>query len=242
MEKIKYIGILFFIAGIQLPAKVNSLSYDSSEITPKKLPEKPSEIYTGKDFIYEDQIQHTGFLARLLHWIEVKFYELLNTLFGFDLQADTVSGRQALWYSLVFVLFVLIIIGAVFFYKRFNHSLGRNSKNDLSAEEAEKNINEADLDTLIHNANKEKNYRLAIRFYYLKLLKLMDNRQLIEYEYQKTNYEYFYEIKNPKLKYLFKEVSFVFDYCWYGDHNAGESDFNVAKNKFSEIQQLISET
>ncbi|MDR1877662.1 MAG: hypothetical protein LBQ84_08585 [Flavobacteriaceae bacterium] len=240
MRKSKYTVIIFLMACMNVFAKGDSLLYDRSKIYPRTLPEKPSEIYTGKDFVYEEPIQQPNILTRFLTWIYNKFIDFLNELFDFNLRADTVSGRQVLWYILIFLSLILISIGIVFFYKKFKRSLGRNDKDDLSAEEVEKNINTVNFDKLIQNAVKEQDYRLAIRFYYLKLLKLMTNQQLINYEYQKTNYEYFYEIKNLQLKDLFKEVSFVFDYCWYGDHRAGESDFNMAKNKFSEVQQLIS--
>ncbi len=239
MKRIKYIGILFILAITKVLAKTDSL-YDTSRISPKNLTQKPSEIYTGKDFIYKESIQEPNIFMRFISWVYYKILQLLNKIFDFDLKAHTPSGREILWISLTVLLIVLLIIGIIFFYKKFSKTLGRNDKDYLSAEEAEKNINEANFDKLIETAVQAKNYRLAIRFYYLKILKLMADQKLIEYEYQKTNYEYFYEINNPELKNLFKEISFVFDYCWYGDHFAEEVDFQIAKNKFSEVQNLVS--
>ncbi len=238
MRRIKYIGMFFLLTAGKIFAGTDSL-YDTSRISPANLPQQPSKIYTGKDFIYEEPIQEPNILTQFILWAYHKIIEFLNNTFHFDFKPSTFSGREVLWVSLVVLFITLITIGIIFFYKKFNKTLGRNDKDHLSAEEAEKNIHEVNFDKLIEAAVQEKNYRLAIRFYYLKILKLMSDQKLIEYQYQKTNYEYFYEINNPELKNLFKEISFVFDYCWYGDHFAEEVDFHVAKNKFTEVQNLV---
>lgn len=239
MKRIKYIALLFFVTIFKLSAKVNVI-YDSSHLQPKNLPNKPSEVYTEKDFIYEAPIQEPNLFSRFLSFISKKIIDFLNQFFNFNLRAETLSGRKIIWIISFILLGVLIILGILFFYKKFKTVIGRNDKNKISVEEVEKNINSVDFDLLIANAVNEQNYRLAIRFYYLKILKTLSVQKLINYEYQKTNYEYFYEINNPDLKNLFKDISFVFDYCWYGDHIAKQSDFSLAEIKFKKIQQLIS--
>lgn len=239
MERIQHIILLFLIAISRLSAKAQVI-YDSSHLQPANLPQKPSQIYTEKDFIYEEPIKEPNIFMRFLSYIYEKFINFINSLFNFNLRAETLSGRKILW-TLFFILLMIIVIGGVlFFYRKFNTILGRNDKNKISAEETEKNIDSVNFDQLIANAIKEQNYRLAIRFYYLKILKTLSDQKLINYEYQKTNYEYFYEINNQEIKQLFKDISLVFDYCWYGDHIAKSSDFNMAENKFQEIQQLVS--
>ncbi|MDR3272033.1 MAG: hypothetical protein LBT29_00920 [Flavobacteriaceae bacterium] len=228
-------AIFFLINLIHLSAKIQ---YDSAKISHRKLSNPPSKIYVGKDFVYEDPPHEPNFLERFLHWIWWKITEFLNSLFNWNLRAETPSGRKMLWITLTVLLVALIVVGFLFFWKKFRRTLGRNDRDRISAEEAEKNLSLVDFDRLIDTAYREKNYRLAVRFYYLKILKLLSERQFIQYEYQKTNYEYAYEIQNPQLQNLFKEVSFVFDYCWYGEYRADLQDFILAKQKFGEIQEI----
>jgi hypothetical protein len=205
---------------------------------PKSLPQPPSQIYTGKDFNYNEMPDKPNIIERILTAIQRTIVDFLNRLFDWNLRADSISGRQALWISMSVLLAALIIVGGIFFWKKFRKTLGRGDKDNISVEEAERNLNETDFDKLIENACKSKNYRLAVRFFYLKMLKLLSERQIIEYKYQKTNHEYYYEIKNEKLRNLFKDVSFVFDYCWYGEYEADEQDFLFAKRKCEEMDSI----
>lgn len=237
------IFIFLILPPISLQAVTSTITYDQSKINPiRNLPEKPSKVYTGKHFTYElpKDSGSNNIITKYVQWLIQKIYEILNHLFDFNKSAKEIPNNSALTYALLFILVTLIIVGIFFFIKRFRKTIGRNDKDILSAEEVEKNIDSVNFDQLIQNAIAERNYRLAIRFYYLKSLKLMADKNVIEYNRHKTNYDYFYEIKNPNLKNLFKETSLTFDYLWYGDYSAQESDFLSTENKFSELQQLIS--
>ncbi|TWP23792.1 hypothetical protein ETU10_06045 [Apibacter muscae] len=229
----------------KLQAITDSILYDQSKISPvNNLPEKPSNIYTGKDFIYEipqkDSDSDSNFLSKYFDWIVQKIFNFIKKLFNFNTEQNQVSDRNLLNFILILLLGILLIVGLLFLIKKFRKTIGRNDEDILSAEEVEKNIDTVDFDQLIYQAVSDKNYRLAIRFYYLRILKLMANKKVIEYHRNKTNYDYFYEIKNYDLKNLFQSTSKTFDYSWYGDYSPKESDFLLAKSKFLELQQMIS--
>ncbi|MGM5630561.1 hypothetical protein O2K51_06615 [Apibacter raozihei] len=239
MRKIGYL-LLITISNFSLILKASdSLIYDSTKILPESLVQRPSEIYTGSEFKYEKAVQNTSVIERFFSWIIKKIIEFLNELFKLNIKTNSSSGLSALWISLSIIVIILLVIGFVFIYRKYSSIIERKDSKNISAEEAEKNIHTVNFEQLIQSALEQKNYRLALRFYYLKLLKNLSDKNLIEYKYQKTNYEYYYEIQHEELKKLFKEVSFVFDYCWYGDHEAQENDFIIAENKFNQIQNLI---
>jgi hypothetical protein len=144
-----------------------------------------------------------------------------------------------LWITLTVLLVALLIVGFALFFRKFRKQLGRGDDELIAVDEVERNLVETDLDTLIENAVAAKNFRIAVRFFYLKILKLLATKQIVDYQYQKTNYEYAYEIQNADLRALFREVSFVFDYCWYGEYEANEQDYLFAKRKFNEISNKI---
>jgi hypothetical protein len=214
------------------------LLYDTLAIAPRELPQTPSQIYTGNDFNYIEKPVESNVVERFLAYIWEKIVSFIYDLFDWDLRADSFSGRQIVWITLLSLLVILILIGAVIFFKKFGKTLGRGDETTILVDEVERNLAETDLDKLIENSLSEKNFRLAVRFVYLKILKHLSTKQLIDYQYQKTNYEYAYEIENIDLRAIFRKVSLVFDYCWYGEHQATEQDYLFAKQEFGEISIL----
>jgi flagellar basal body-associated protein FliL len=230
LKKTKYILIFLFLGTINVCSQI---AHDTAQIVPKVLPQAPLEVYTGRDFTYTEPSGEPNVIERFLSAVWQTIVDFINNLFDWNLRASTVSGRQALWISLVVLMVALIVVGGVFMWKKFHKVLGRSDEENVLVEEAERNLNKVDFEKLIENAYKAQNYRLSVRFFYLKILKSLSERQLIEYEYQKTNHEYYYEIKDENLLNLFKDLSLVFDYCWYGEYQADEQDFLFAKQKWS---------
>ena len=60
---------------------------------------------------------------------------------------------------------------------------------------------------LISEAESNNNYRLAIRYYYLWLLKGLSEKEIIDYDPEKTNSDYQYEIKTPEISEQFAYTS-----------------------------------
>jgi hypothetical protein len=215
------------------------LCYDTANIAPVYLPQSPSEIYTGSNFNYVEQGNEPDFLERLWAQIQAAIIRFLNSLFNWNLRPDALSGRAVVWITLTVLMVALMVAIYIFFFKKLRNSLGRADDNLISVDEAERNLSEINLDLLIENALAAKNFRLAVRFCYLKILKLLAAKQIVDYQYQKTNYEYAYQIGTRELQTPFREVSFVFDCCWYGEYEAKEQDYLFAKQKFDEISTKI---
>jgi hypothetical protein len=85
---------------------------------------------------------------------------------------------------------------------------------------------------LIGEAERDGNYRLAIRYYYLWLLKSLTNAEIIAYDVEKTNSDYFNEIASKPLKDEFSYTSYLYNYIWYGEFDVNEQQFTKAKTAF----------
>lgn len=68
---------------------------------------------------------------------------------------------------------------------------------------------------------------------------LLDRNGLISWDKRKTNVAYLYEIKDIRIKSVFRELSWVFDCVCYGDFVIGESAFQQIENKFKVFQKEI---
>jgi hypothetical protein len=81
-------------------------------------------------------------------------------------------------------------------------------------------IQEMDLAALLRQALDSKNYRLAVRFYFLTLLKSLHDAGKIRWEKDKTNREYLSELFNREFHY--DEVRLLtrgYEEVWYGEHS-----------------------
>lgn len=87
----------------------------------------------------------------------------------------------------------------------------------LAYAESAENIHEIDFDTEIEKAAAVHNYRLAVRMLYLKSLKQLSDRGLIDWQLNKTNTNYVNELADSGQREAFKQLTSQFEYVWYGD-------------------------
>ena len=103
----------------------------------------------------------------------------------------------------------------------------------------DEDIHETDIDGLLQNAINNKEYRLAIRYYYLSVLKTLSNKKLIDYHKDKTNSEYLFEIENSTTRTEFSYLSYVYSYVWYGDFPIDEVNFKLAEKKYQSFKTSL---
>ncbi len=103
----------------------------------------------------------------------------------------------------------------------------------------DEDINDMNLQGLLQQAIDRKEYRLAIRYYYLTTLKALSNKQFIDYHKDKTNSEYLFEIENTQTRTEFSYLSYVFSYVWYGEFTVDEQSFTIAQNKYQSFLKTL---
>jgi len=110
-----------------------------------------------------------------------------------------------------------------------------NDYEDITAE----NIENADINSLIKNAENSDNYRLAIRYYYLLVLKNLSLKNYIKFEDDKTNAEYLNEISDKPFSDKFSYTSYLYNYIWYGEFPLDANQYNNAKSNFATLLKQI---
>ncbi len=101
-------------------------------------------------------------------------------------------------------------------------------------------IQNKDIKALINKALSEKNYRLAVRYHYLHILQRLEIKKHITWEIQKTNHDYEREISNEKLKSNFKDLTYLYDFVWYGNFTIDQSNYQKAAFQFESMEDLIN--
>lgn len=100
-------------------------------------------------------------------------------------------------------------------------------------------IQNQDIQQLIQQALQNNNYRLAIRYYYLFVLKKLSDLELINWESQKTNTDYIKELNDATLKDQFRIITKLYDYIWYGSFEVNEKSYQQAEKEFQSISNRI---
>jgi hypothetical protein len=112
---------------------------------------------------------------------------------------------------------------------------------EVSAEELDiKEVNTVDLSSQIEKCIQNKNYRLAVRYYYLWVMKVLNESQFVEFNIDKTNQDYTRELSKrsafPKERLtLFIECTHYYEYLWFGNFAVSEPAFLKIERTFKDF-------
>ena len=136
-------------------------------------------------------------------------------------------------------IFIIVVFGVILFLNKPG-IFYINRKNPLKYSVDEENIEIQDLDYLTEISIKEKRFSDAIRWQYLKTLKILHEQDYISYDANKTVNEYVYEIKNVNLRKYFRNLSGEFIYYRYGKGEADAEKFSGFRIAAETIQKMRS--
>lgn len=214
-----------------------TLTLDTSTIKPREF-SNLNETYSGDDFSYERTEESTGWWTRFKQWLS----DLWKSLFNIDSNGKAAKLTDIMLdiAAVIIVLLVIYFIYKAIINKEGKWVFGKSAKKPIiPTSSIENNIYETDFETLIATAEEENNYRLAIRYYYLWLLKQLSFKHIITYDAEKTNSDYQLEINNAQHAEKFAYTSYLYNYIWYGEFNVDEHQFLKAKKAFVQFLNMV---
>ncbi len=162
----------------------------------------------------------------------------------FDIKKPDISQKIVIVLLRVIGIFILLFV----IYKIVklilnddgNWIFGRKSDSvKLHISNIEQDIHNTDYFVKVTEALQNNNYRLAIRYYYLLSLKRLSEKGKINWDSEKTNYDYYQEIKETELKKQFQYISYIYDYCWYGEFDIDKNEYDTSEKAFKNLMNLI---
>ncbi len=213
-----------------LDTEKNIQEFDTQEI----------EEYKKLDaFNYTEYQEVDNWWTQFKKWIYQLWIKLFEWLFG----AGEISG---FWTIIFRILPYLVVIGVLFLlgwlFMKVNPSdmlLEKQIPPQVELTDDEDIMQNQDIRELINLAVKNNNYRLAIRYYYLFVLKRMSDLEFINWESQKTNTDYIKELTDSSVKDQFKTITRLYDYIWYGSFEVNEKSYLQAEKEFQSITNSI---
>lgn len=99
-------------------------------------------------------------------------------------------------------------------------------------EEVVEDIHETDLERFLREALAADNYKMAIRIYYLMIIKELSDKKLIAWKKDKTNNAYVREMKATEYYQNFRDITRNFERAWFGEKEVEKSDFQKLRPQF----------
>jgi hypothetical protein len=236
MRSIFIIFLSFFSLAATAQKRVASdsikIKYDSSSVQQRHFsPSSLSAYSKDKDFQYETEVaQGPSWWDRFWDWFWRKYAELMNTAAG-----------RATMTAIYWILGLSAIAFFIFKVTRMNriNLFTASSNNTIPYSTEEENIYAISFEEAIQNALQNGNYRLAVRLLYLQNLKTLTDKSVIAWQPNKTNHDYFREINEPNLQQLFKHITDVFEYAWYGHLSVSNEDFDELRESIVKFQNQL---
>lgn len=153
---------------------------------------------------------------------------------------------DAAWFrNLLWIIILCSFIGVVIWYlASSNINLFQKAAKKIVDEEVDEEINDdifsINYEKEIDKATETNNYRLAIRLWYLKTLKELSDRNIIEYRHEKTDSEYVNSLQDSQYYKDFFRLTRNFEYTWYGQFNLSGEGYEMMRTDFINFQNSLS--
>jgi hypothetical protein len=99
------------------------------------------------------------------------------------------------------------------------------------------NIFEINFENEISTMIATGQYRLAVRLMFLRMLKNLSEKNIIQYKQDKTNLDYLMQVHPTSYYKDFFRLTRNFEYTWYGKFDLSQEAFTIIKNDFEAFQK-----
>lgn len=162
---------------------------------------------------------------------------------------EEIKEHKSIWdylnSSAVYAIFWIVVVGVflliLFLYLRTFTASAKRIRPTTDGETVmlEENIFTINFDEAISKALTDNNYRMATRLLFLRLLRNMSEKRIINYGQDKTNMDYLFELTNTRYAKEFMQATRTYEYVWYGGFVPGQQQFASIKNIIDGLNQKI---
>ena len=200
-------------------------------VTKVNLKDTISSLKKQEDYWYADGIE------------KEKPKEVREKRNGFFYWLDRAFSSNAFRiFSWVLIIGIVIVLIVLFLRSNGIGLFAANAKH-IKTDDTETNISdnifEIDFEAMIAKYIGAANYKLATRLLFLRLLKIMTEKNILEYAPDKTNFDYLFALAGTASFNDFASAVKNYEYVWYGNFSVNENQFNLIKTNFDKLQQQL---
>lgn len=216
-----------------------SYTFDTTTVSSDNFAEKFQSIqkkYNGSEFEYDERkIADISFFDRLKRWLDDFFNSLLP-----DVDVGNVYDIILYTFIGLAVVAILFTLYRLIFGKNSVFQREKREKEDSEIAFVERNLETIDITHYIQQAENNQQWNLAVRYLHLQNIQRLAHKNIVEWNYRKTNHDFLAEIKDNALKAGFNETATLFNYIWFGDFKINQADYERFKTDFILFKNLIS--
>ena len=146
--------------------------------------------------------------------------------------------QTVLWFIIIggFVTFLILYL--------YNSNAALFRKSSSIADEEMDAAETSDIFTINYQKEIDKavgmsNYRLAVRLMFLRLLRNLSDRNIINYKLDSTNFDYMMQLRSTKLYRDFFRLARNYEYSWYGQFDIDKEKYSIIKNEFDNFEHKL---
>ncbi len=226
--------ILFVFCFIALNAQKSNVYDDSSGINIRQFEQQKIEAYkNSSDFNYETADKSS--IRTFWDYIVYYFNKIIGLLFS----------NHGIIPIIRYTIIALIIAYAIirFSNQKLQHIFSAKSRpSHIMPIELDQGEEVGNIDERIREEVKNKNFNKAVRLYYIKILNLLNKQSFIQWQENKTNKEYFYELEGKPFQQEFTHLTWIYENTWYGNFSVKEKQFASIGQSFKEFAEKVKKS
>lgn len=161
-----------------------------------------------------------------------------------DLNWDEKDGK---FFKIILIIIFIVLLAYLLYYFLFkNKTKSDKALNNIDYSNTidinPKAIHEQELKTELENAIDEKDFRLAVRIYYILLLKVLIENDCIKWAKRKTNSHYLIEMNGHDSYEKFNQAVRIYEWTWYGKNEPNIDTYQqfslFFKNYLSQLKEV----
>jgi len=111
---------------------------------------------------------------------------------------------------------------------------------EITVDNIEQYLQESDLAHFLREAIAQGNYALAIRLYYLQVIKTLSEKNTVAWSLNKTNRDYLREMAQHRMFPLFRNITRTYERVWYGNQALDLHGFKRLEPEFKSLLSALS--
>ena len=154
---------------------------------------------------------------------------------------DSIADSPAFQLILWIIIIGCFAAGIILYLSNSNVRLFRRSRNisDTEMEEETDDIFGINYQKEIEKATAAGNFRLAIRLMFLRQLKKLSERNIIQYTHDRTNFDYLLQMRSSNLYGDFFRLTRNYEYSWYGQFDIDAEKFSLIRKEFDNFDRKM---
>ena len=141
------------------------------------------------------------------------------------------NSGSGLFLIIMLSIVLAVAVAYLFFRNNKESSITKEYMDDLAPTE----IPKSELERMLEAAIAKKDFRKAIRIYFIFILKDLTQKEWIVWNKKKTNLLYLREMKGRPFYKSFRKAVSIYEIVWYGKRSVSEEEYHEVEPFFKNI-------